>query len=267
METLYDEFIWRDEPPMPGVMGALGLGALREVSHAKGWDDDDGGAVQQHPQRPQQEMRRPAPAREKSVSTEAMLRRLMRQQQQQQPYSHPSVDSSMSRQAEDHNLLNSMPSDSLGGGHEGHGSTYGRATASGLSSGMKDARESSQRGSGVNHVPADARPYQQLYVQDPSGRLIPVPRTSMMGSVQGIPGPAPAQQFVMGPGGEWLMLAQPAWQAQAHQAAQRPSWWNGSEICLLAVGGIMIMLNILAVAYALMMRFLLKEMKSLVQPM
>ena len=105
--------------------------------------------------------------------------------------------------------------------------------------------------------------YQQLYFQDAAGNMLPLPPQTLASGVQGpaVLAPSYAPQFTMGPGSEWMLLPPPM--PYQHQVPAK-SWRNGTEICLLVTGGIMIMLNVLFIAYAVMMRIVLKEMKGFV---
>lgn len=95
---------------------------------------------------------------------------------------------------------------------------------------------------------------------DAEGSLVPIAAPSSF------PLPSPPQ-VVMGPDGRWMMV-QPRLQQQPPPAAGRRACWGSSsqsaEMCLLATGGVMVLINVVVIAFVLMMRALMSDVRSMI---
>ena len=212
-------------------------------------------------------IRRRAPVRAESTSTEALMRRLTGMSGQQ-PYQNlnqgqqyqtatggldSSIGHGMQVEVEDGGSLMSSP-DLLATMDES--SDY-------HSSAVNEVSIAHQAGFGMPPPSVyGASGGQQLYMQDAEGRLVPIAAPS------GFPLPPPPQ-VVMGPDGRWMLLQQPP-QQQPPPAAWRRAWWGSNsqsaELCLLATGGVMVLVNVAVIAFVLMMRALMSDVRSMIAP-
>ena len=268
VEMLDDEFNFKDEPPMAGVMGALGVGLVRDAAARD---------------------RLPPPAPQRTISTESLLRKqaLLRQQlqtsageinaamlqqqqppaplqEQQEPWAHImySGDSSSSRGLQP--AATRRAGDKRGV----------RADSLNDTSMPSMSRQSPRRRAGVEvsdppplppapvHVPlggiaAPLGPPGQLFLQDASGRLTAVGPNML-------PVPQMPPYHHLGPEG-WGRPALPQQPVAGFGGQQPATWvrsWSVTEILLVSAGAVMILINFMVVVYVVMLRFLMSEMRG-----
>jgi len=242
-KNLSDEFEFKDEPPMSGVMGALGVGLLRGVARQRAALPSVRGSVQPPPTL--------SPSLEQSTSSESILLELVRQQQ----ISHKGSDWHSGVVKAIPPVVDTAAGQSVAALSTESSAAYSLMTSGDHAKSVTQGRKSATHvdiGSQSDGHTAPSTMAGQLFVQDASGKLVLISAPVHDLNLQ--------HHFIMGSGGTLMMVPnQPTEPSNMSSSTPVSLLWQCTEICLLAIGVIMVLINAMIIVYLLLFRFLLDE--------